>query len=153
MISVYCINLKKLDSFAKILLFSVLIIIFVSDSRGMCEEVTSPSTEQSREVSPAQKDKSGFNMGAWFVSIFREHISPVDGDRCPSLPSCASYSVEAFRKHGFFIGWVMTVDRLIHEGDEGSVSLVVYHNGGTKILDPVENNDFWWFSQDGGNQD
>jgi putative component of membrane protein insertase Oxa1/YidC/SpoIIIJ protein YidD len=153
MISTCCAKLKRSGFFAKILLFSALATICVSDSQGMCKGVSSPSTDQNRAVSQAQKSEPGFNMGAWFVSIFREHISPVDGDRCPSLPSCASYSVEAFKKHGFFIGWVMTVDRLIHEGDEGSVSLVVYHNGEAKILDPVENNDFWWFSQDGRNQD
>ena len=41
----------------------------------------------------------------------------------------------------------MTVDRLIHEGDEGSLSPVVKRNGRLKILDPVENNDFWWFDE------
>ena len=88
------------------------------------------------------------NAGVWLASFFRDVISPVDGDRCPSLPSCSSYSVKAFKKHGFFTGWVMTVDRLIHEADEGSVSPSVYHNGRLRTLDPVENNDFWWFSKE-----
>jgi putative component of membrane protein insertase Oxa1/YidC/SpoIIIJ protein YidD len=91
---------------------------------------------------------SGFNIGAWLVSIFRDHLSAVDSDRCPSVPSCSSYSVKAFKKHGFFVGWVMTVDRLIHEADEGSVSPVSYRNGQGRVIDPVENNDFWWFSPD-----
>jgi Putative membrane protein insertion efficiency factor len=83
--------------------------------------------------------------GAWLVSIFRDHVSAVDGDRCPSTPSCSSFSVQAFNKHGFIIGWLMTVDRLIHEGkDETPVSPLVYENGRLRIYDPVENNDFWW---------
>ena len=44
------------------------------------------------------------------------------------------------------MGWLMTVDRLIHEGkDETKVSPTVYVDGEKKIYDPVENNDFWWF--------
>ena len=43
----------------------------------------------------------------------------------------------------------MTVDRLIHEGSEElSVSPRIYSEGQWKIYDPVENNDFWWSSQD-----
>ncbi len=41
----------------------------------------------------------------------------------------------------------MTVDRLIHEGkEETRVSPVVIFNGKRKILDPLENNDFWWYT-------
>ena len=88
-----------------------------------------------------------FNPGRWLVSFYREHISPVDGSRCPSVPSCSSYGVKAFKKHGFFIGWMMTVDRLIHEGqEETKVSPIVFSQGKWKIYDPVENNDFWWYS-------
>lgn len=47
------------------------------------------------------------------------------------------------------MGWLMTVDRLIHEGDEASLSPLVYENGQVKIFDPVENNDFWWSCKDG----
>ena len=44
------------------------------------------------------------------------------------------------------MGWLMTVDRLIHEGrEETAVSPVVYSEGKWKIFDPLKNNDFWWF--------
>ena len=92
-----------------------------------------------------KQGESGFNPGVWLLNIYRDHISPVDGGRCPSMPSCSSYSVEAFKKHGFFLGWIMTVDRLIHEGKEESlVSPLVFSKGTWKLYDPVENNDFWW---------
>lgn len=92
-----------------------------------------------------RSEDGGFNAGAWMVSLFRDHLSAVDSDRCPSYPTCSSYSVEAFRKHGFFMGWLMTVDRLIHEGrEETAVSPLVYTQGQWKIYDPVQNNDFWW---------
>ena len=88
----------------------------------------------------------GFNPALWLVNLYRDHISPIDGDRCPSLPTCSSYSVQAMKKHGLFLGWMMTVDRLIHEGrEETNVSPVVYYEGKWKIFDPVQNNDFWWY--------
>jgi hypothetical protein len=91
-------------------------------------------------------ETGGFNPALWLVSLYKDYVSPIDGDRCPSLPSCSSYSVQAMEKHGFFIGWMMTVDRLLHEGrEETKVSPVVYHEGKWMIFDPVQNNDFWWY--------
>jgi hypothetical protein len=90
-----------------------------------------------------------FHPAAWLVSLYRDHLSAVDSDRCPSEPSCAKYSIDAFRKHGFFVGWMMTVDRLIHEGrEEAQISPLTYSEGRWKIFDPVENNDFWWFPRE-----
>ena len=78
----------------------------------------------------------------------------MDGDRCPSHPTCASYAEQAFQKHGFIMGWMMTVDRLIHEGnEEASVSPFVDMDGDVRIFDPVENNDFWWDLREGENHD
>lgn len=89
------------------------------------------------------------NIGSVLIDIYRKVISPVDGDRCPSSPTCSAYSAEAFKKHGFFIGWMMTVDRLIHEGsEEAKVSPQIYQDGKWKVLDPVQNNDFWWVNHD-----
>jgi hypothetical protein len=99
--------------------------------------------------SASEHQKSGFNPGQWLISQYSRHISAVDGDRCPSFPTCGSYSAKAFKKHGFFMGWMMTVDRLIHEGkSETEVSPLVYSGGRWKTYDPVENNDFWWYTED-----
>lgn len=87
----------------------------------------------------------GQNLGVRLITFFQKNISPVDGSRCPSQPSCSTYSLQAFKKHGLVKGWMMMVDRLIHEGsEETKVSPVVLIDGQYKILDPVENNDFWW---------
>ena len=97
-----------------------------------------------------RKGRSASNLGSWLVSLFKDHISHVDGDRCPSIPTCSAYSVEAIQKHGFIIGWMMTVDRLIHEGsEEAKISPLVVSGGKWKLYDPVKNNDFWWFPQEG----
>ena len=97
---------------------------------------------------------SRFSPGLRLISFYKNHISPVDGDRCPSYPTCASYAEQAFQKHGFIMGWMMTVDRLIHEGnEETSVSPFVYMDGEVRIFDPVENNDFWWDLREGDDHD
>jgi hypothetical protein len=82
----------------------------------------------------------------FFVSLlnfFSKVISPVDGDRCPSYPTCAAYSKEAYQKHGALVGTLMTVDRLFHEADEPMFSPTVEVHGVGRIYDPVSANEFW----------
>lgn len=118
-----------------------------TDARAWAEK---PGVQSSSDKETTEASASGSGIGTWFVGFYRNHISPVDGDRCPSTPSCSSYSLQAIRKHGVFVGWMMTVDRLIHEGkEEARVSPVVQFQGRWRIYDPVENNDFWWHAQDG----
>jgi hypothetical protein len=108
------------------------------------EEISRPSD------SPSSEEPSGFNPAQWLLSFYKNHISPVDGGRCPSYPSCSLYAEQAMKKHGFFMGWIMTVDRLIHEGkEETAVSPYIHSDGEDLILDPVENNDFWWTQRHG----
>jgi putative component of membrane protein insertase Oxa1/YidC/SpoIIIJ protein YidD len=77
------------------------------------------------------------------LTFFSEVISPVDGDRCPSYPTCAAYSKEAYQKHGAFVGTLMTVDRLFHEADEYRFSPTVKVYGVYRIYDPVSANEYW----------
>jgi len=82
----------------------------------------------------------------FFISLlnfFSTVISPVDGDRCPSYPTCAAYSKQAYQKHGALLGTLMTVDRLFHEADESSFSPIVEVYGVGRIYDPVSANEFW----------
>ncbi len=67
----------------------------------------------------------------------------MDGDRCPSYPTCAAYSKEAYQKHGAFVGTLMTVDRLFHEADEYRFSPTVKVYGVHRIYDPVSANEYW----------
>jgi hypothetical protein len=78
------------------------------------------------------------------VRFFREHISSVDGDRCQMYPTCSSYSIQAIESHGFFIGYLMTVDRLIHESNEMDRAILIQKGDRFYYYDPIENNDFWW---------
>ena len=140
---------KRTNAMSRILLFLALCIICPINSLGICGEAYQAAESHARSEACARKSETGMNVGAWLASFFRDHISAVDSERCPSHPSCSSYSVAVFKKHGLIMGWLMTVDRLIHEAYEASVSPLVYERGRVKIFDPVENNDFWWSCEHG----
>ncbi len=90
---------------------------------------------------PSQAVMAGLNF-------FSEYISKVDGDRCPMYPTCSSYSRQVIRKHGFFMGIIMTADRLIHEGNEMDYAPLVKAGESVKYYDPVSWNDYWWYNRE-----
>ena len=76
---------------------------------------------------------------------YLNHLSAVRAGECPMYPSCSEYSKQCFQKHGFFVGWMMTCDRLMRCGrDEMKLSPRVLVDGRWKYYDPVERNNFWW---------
>jgi len=92
-----------------------------------------------------EKKSGQANAGASLVRFYQKYISPIDGSDCPMYPSDSRYAVECFQKHGFLLGWIMTVDRLYRCGrDELKRSPTVKVAGRPKCFDPVHNNDFWW---------
>jgi hypothetical protein len=136
------------ERFGMIVGFCAFLLLCICFQAIVCDKsygADGPEVTVAGEKGPDKEEE--FNLGAWFASFFSKHISPIDGSRCPSHPSCSSYSAQAFKKHGFVMGWLMTVDRLMHESDEDKTSPVVVRNGKGKIMDPLENNDFWWYSE------
>ena len=82
---------------------------------------------------------------AFPIRMYQKFISSVNGERCPMTPSCSQYSLQAFRKHGNLLGWIMTCDRLLRCGrDEVRLSEIRRINQKNYSHDPVRNNDFWW---------
>ncbi len=47
------------------------------------------------------------------VHLYRLLISPFTPAACRFTPTCSQYSLEAFRKYGFFKGFYLTVKRLL----------------------------------------
>ena len=88
------------------------------------------------------------------VSIVRfyqgplNHLSAVKQSGCPMYPECSHYSIESFKKHGSFVGWMMTCDRLMRCGrDEVKLAPPIIVDGKLKNYDSVNNNDFWWHEE------
>lgn len=47
------------------------------------------------------------------IRFYQRFISPLFGPRCKYYPNCSAYALEAYRKHGFFKGTLLTVWRLL----------------------------------------
>jgi hypothetical protein len=130
--------------------FLVLILFFfaprVYAAGGRWEEPWSKAPSGRRVTEGARGDRLSPEQRAvgGLLRFFQVYISPVDGDRCPSYPTCSQYAQEAVRKHGVLIGLVMTFDRLIHESDETRRAPLIRVKDTYRYYDPVENNDFWW---------
>jgi hypothetical protein len=86
------------------------------------------------------------NIAAAPVLFYQRFLGSSWRNRCPSYPSCSNYALLAIRKHGAFLGSVMTFDRLQHEADEGRHAPAIIAGGIIKVYDPLENNDYWWYT-------
>ncbi|MCL4540643.1 MAG: membrane protein insertion efficiency factor YidD [Bacteroidetes bacterium] len=52
--------------------------------------------------------------GAVFlIRLYKKLISPLFPPSCRFYPSCSTYSIEAFHKHGFFKGLLLSVWRIL----------------------------------------
>ena len=50
----------------------------------------------------------------WLIRLYQKFISPLKRNpACRFYPSCSAYAVEAFMKRGFFVGFVLTVWRIL----------------------------------------
>lgn len=47
------------------------------------------------------------------VRLYQKVISPIKPSCCRFTPTCSAYAIEAFKKRGFFIGFILTVWRIL----------------------------------------
>lgn len=73
----------------------------------------------------------------WALHGYRTTVSRVDGDRCPSHPSCSAYAVEAVTGYGPLLGAVLTAGRLVGEADEAGFAPRIFVGGRWKVYSPV----------------
>jgi hypothetical protein len=109
-----------------------------------------PWVQGPTKVPTSQQQQTGQETPSPGASLFRlpliffqSVISPVDGDRCPSYPTCSAYSIETYERHGTLLGTLMTVDRLLHEPSEAEFAPTITVHGAVRIYDPVWANEFW----------
>jgi putative component of membrane protein insertase Oxa1/YidC/SpoIIIJ protein YidD len=98
-----------------------------------------------------KEHESSFDPLSSIVHLYRgplNHLSAVRRGLSPMYPCSSSYSLQCLKKHGPFIGWMITCDRLMRSGrDELDLSPWIKINGKWWCYDPVENNDFWWYKK------
>ncbi len=107
-----------------------------------------PVLSEEKNPSHSHPEPEGYDPFSSFlaggVRFFQTWISPVDGDRCTMTPTCSQYSLQAIRRHGPWLGFAMSADRIVHEYEEQRYVPLVRRGGRFRYLDPVGNNDFWF---------
>ena len=79
--------------------------------------------------------------------FYRDHLTKVDGPRCEHRPTCARYTIEAMRHHGFVVGAMLGIDRLLRTNRSSSLRMLPILkivDGKPYYSDPVEENDFFF---------
>ena len=49
----------------------------------------------------------------WLIRLYQKFISPLKPPCCRFTPSCSTSAIEAFKKRGFFVGFALTVWRIL----------------------------------------
>jgi len=49
----------------------------------------------------------------WLIRLYQKFISPIKPPCCRFTPTCSAYALEAFTKRGFFVGFALTVWRIL----------------------------------------
>ncbi len=57
--------------------------------------------------------KKGLNAGViLLIKFYQKAVSPWTPASCRYNPTCSSYSIDAFQKHGLWKGFVLTIKRI-----------------------------------------
>ena len=49
----------------------------------------------------------------FLIRLYQKWISPIKPPCCRFYPTCSAYAIEAFRKRGFFVGFGLTIWRIL----------------------------------------
>jgi hypothetical protein len=133
-------------------LFSLLSISAPLDLFGSEDLMRSPTSFRHKngtiERDPEKEVSISKRIASSPIEFYRKFLSSHWGYSCSFYPSCSKYSLLAIKKHGWYLGLMMTFDRLQHESNEARFSPLIKIEGATKVYDPVENNDFWWYESE-----
>ena len=90
-------------------------------------------------------DKLTKSRSERLIGAYRAHVSPIQGHRCPCLPSCSVFTLYSIEKYGFFVGLVMGVERLYLRENLDIMNRLHYmpvldSDGSSRVYDPPEAN-------------
>lgn len=49
----------------------------------------------------------------YLIKFYRKYISPLKSTKCPYIPTCSEYGLEAISKYGAFKGGFLTLWRIL----------------------------------------
>jgi hypothetical protein len=130
----------------------ILIAAMLLTQSAFADEALLRGPRQAFRVVPEAVDPSGGKQGILEkivsapVLFYQRFMGPHWGQRCAYYPSCSNYALLAIRKHGAVIGTIMIFDRFQHESNEAKYSPRILAGEEIRVYDPLENNDYWWYS-------
>ena len=138
-----------------ILLYSCLIVLWtlwevgeVPAEQGNAMRAPITSQRTTRLVASTPEGTLPAQVFDMYLRFFQQVISPVDGARSNMYPTGSAYARQAIKKYGVLVGFILTIERLLHEGNEDQVSPRIRKYGLWRVHDPVEANDWWWYGPD-----
>jgi uncharacterized protein len=111
------------------LLNFLMIISFVSPFKDDLE--TPKKQEQSLPFSPLQI------ASLWLIALHQNFLTNVDGPRSHFIPCSSTFMKQAIKKHGFFHGSLLGLDRLMRENKDPWIYKTIQKNGDWIKSDPV----------------
>ena len=48
-----------------------------------------------------------------FIKLYQKYLSPLKRVKCPYIPTCSQYGIEAFEEYGVLKGGILTVWRIL----------------------------------------
>jgi putative component of membrane protein insertase Oxa1/YidC/SpoIIIJ protein YidD len=133
---------KKTNS--TILLTSCL-LLFIFNNSGFAQNLMNGPLIKNQNISKSQDitESTIKLIGIGAIELYSKYISPADGARSPSYPTSTVYGKQAIEQYGFFLGIILTADRLIHQADvHYGAQMATY--GLARYYDPLSENTFWW---------
>jgi len=49
----------------------------------------------------------------YIINLYRKYLSPLKSTRCPYIPTCSQYGIEAIEEHGAIIGSLLAGYRIL----------------------------------------
>lgn len=49
----------------------------------------------------------------YLIKLYQKYLSPLKGTKCPYIPSCSQYGLEAVEKYGAFKGSLLAMWRIL----------------------------------------
>ncbi len=119
----------------------------VDDFGPWSTSATSPTVQSAAHSGSANTSDADSGLLDFVFGAYRNYLTKIDGARCEHRPTCSHYAYLAFKKHGYVIGSMMTIDRLLRSRRSSTLrELEIYkvEDGARYHYDPVENNDFYF---------
>ena len=117
----------------------IILILFASGMTALAHPDPMKSPWESRQLRVQPRYETSFVKlpVISMIRAYQEFISGISGLSCPMYPSCSRFGLEAVRKHGVFLGFLMMTDRLHRCGHDLFQYRKVLTGDRIKYHDPV----------------